>query len=221
MIVGVADGFVGVADGFVGVTDGFVGVADGFVGVADGFVAVVDGFVAVADGFVAVADGFVAVADGFVAVADGFVGVADGFAGVADGFVGVADVIVSVADVIFFAKVQASCLQNRLFASKRPILTSGGALHKVFQSVRGSGRMSSPPIYRWGCRITPYRECVKRTTELSLVAFSRPLCGLNLSSALIPSSQLLGYCHPSASRTELPLTFCRAQRYSQFRRQIL
>ncbi len=87
---------------------------------------------AFADGFVGVADGFVAVADGFVGVADGFVAVADGLVGVADGFVAVADEIVSVADVIFFAKVQASCLPNRLFASKRPILTSGGALHKKY-----------------------------------------------------------------------------------------
>ncbi len=38
----------------------------------------------------------------------------------------------------------------------------------------------------------PYRESVKRTTELSFVTFSRPLCGLNLYSALIPSSKTAG-----------------------------
>src|SRR6266511_3239330 len=51
----------------------------------------------------------------------------------------------------------------------------------------------------------PYHESVKRTTDLSFVTFSRPLCGLNPYSALIPSSKLLGYCHSSASRTELSL----------------
>ena len=56
------------------------------------------------------------------------VGVADVIVGVADGFVAVADVIVSVADVIFFAKVQASCLPNRLFESKSPILTNETAI---------------------------------------------------------------------------------------------
>jgi hypothetical protein len=44
----------------------------------------------------------------------------------------IADVIVGVADAIFFTKVQASCLPNRLFESKSPILTSGMALHKKY-----------------------------------------------------------------------------------------
>jgi hypothetical protein len=74
-----------------------------------------------------IADVIVGVADGIVSVADGIVGVADGIVGVADVIVSVADVIVGVADAIFFTKVQASCLPNRLFESKSPILTSGTA----------------------------------------------------------------------------------------------
>ena len=47
-------------------------------------------------------------------------------------------------------------------------------------------------------------KSVKRTTEKVAYAvrpFSRPLHGLRFHSASHPSSQLLGYCHSSASRT--------------------
>ncbi len=70
------------------------------------------------------ADSIVGAADSIVGAADSIVGAADSIVGAADGFVGMADSIVGVADAIFFAKVQASCLPNRSFESKSPILTS-------------------------------------------------------------------------------------------------
>jgi hypothetical protein len=60
-------------------------------------------------------------------VTDVIVVVADVIVVMADVIVVMADVIVGVADAIFFTKVQASCLPNRLFESKSPILTSGTA----------------------------------------------------------------------------------------------
>jgi hypothetical protein len=58
---------------------------------------------------------------------------------VAGVIVGVADVIFCAADVIFSTKVQASCLPNRPFASKSPILTNETAICVGKYDVFGCG----------------------------------------------------------------------------------